>query len=139
MPKSSDLFSRGSLHTRLDGWPGASTTSVRKNGKASPKQSNVISKFVPPNSSSHRKTEFPHCQDVCPPREVRNFRVMMVEDARAPEKTVQSQAQLTVWDVLSLSFAEGQKPGTFKEGQRFVVSTLSHRMQHLMLTYHTLR
>jgi breast cancer 2 susceptibility protein len=64
---------------------------------------------------------------------------MMVEDARAPEKTVQSQAQLTVWDVLSLSFAEGQKPGTFKEGQRFVVSALSHRMQHLMLTYHTLR
>jgi hypothetical protein len=99
----------------------------------------VISKFVPPNSSSHRETDFPHCQDVCPPREVRNFRVMMVEDARAPEKTVQSQAQLTVWDVLSLSFAEGQKPGTFKEGQRFVVSALSHRMQHLMLTYHTLR
>ena len=32
------------------------------------------------------------------------------------------QAQLTVWDVLNLSIAEGSKAGDFKVGQRFLVS-----------------
>jgi breast cancer 2 susceptibility protein len=63
-------------------------------------------------------------QDVCLPREVRNFRVLFVEDARPHQKAEPARGQLTVWDVLSLSFAEGQRPGTFKEGQRFVVSAM---------------
>ncbi|KAG2368840.1 hypothetical protein BDR07DRAFT_1390250 [Suillus spraguei] len=66
--------------------------------------------------------------DKCPPREVRNFRVIIVKDAytttRGDNSNSGRKAQLTVWDVLSLSIAEGSQAGEFKLGQKFLVTNL---------------
>lgn len=63
-------------------------------------------------------------QTKCPPREVRNFRVIIVKDAYPGTRggNDSRQAQLTVWDVLNLTIAEGSNTGDFKVGQRFLVS-----------------
>ncbi|KAG2156582.1 uncharacterized protein EDB93DRAFT_1127388 [Suillus bovinus] len=65
-------------------------------------------------------------QDKCPAREVRSFRVIIVKDAYAPTRGGGSirKAQLTVWDVLNLSIAEGSQAGEFKLGQKFLVTNL---------------
>ncbi|KAJ7269415.1 hypothetical protein B0H12DRAFT_1208887 [Mycena haematopus] len=41
-------------------------------------------------------------QRVCPPREVRNFRVLIVQDACTCRRAANRSAQLTVWDVVGL-------------------------------------
>ncbi|KAJ7754932.1 hypothetical protein DFH07DRAFT_885991 [Mycena maculata] len=46
---------------------------------------------------------------VCPAREVRNFRVLLVQDACTRRKGANRSAQLTVWDVLGLSTDVGQR------------------------------
>jgi hypothetical protein len=57
-----------------------------------------------------------------PPREVRSFCVLLMRDAKTARRVV----ELTVWDVLKLSFDEACA-GLFKEGQRFQVRfRLSH-------------
>ncbi|KAG2022867.1 hypothetical protein CC2G_000587 [Coprinopsis cinerea AmutBmut pab1-1] len=61
---------------------------------------------------------------LCPPRNVRNFRVLVVKDAREGRKQSHRVAQLTVWDVTSLALSEGGKPGSFEVGQRYMVSNL---------------
>lgn len=58
---------------------------------------------------------------VCPPRNVRNFRVLVVRDARTGDKPSSRVAQLTVWDVESLVLSEGGQLGSFQVGQRFMV------------------
>ncbi|KAG2076942.1 hypothetical protein BDR04DRAFT_1067282 [Suillus decipiens] len=65
-------------------------------------------------------------QDKCPPREVRNFRVIVVKDAYTTTRGDNGgrKAQLTVWDVLNLSIAEGSQAGEFKLGQKFLVTNL---------------
>ncbi|OJA19125.1 hypothetical protein AZE42_02150 [Rhizopogon vesiculosus] len=65
-------------------------------------------------------------QSKCPPRAVRNFRVIIVKDAYPGTQGGKDirQAQLTVWDVLNLSIAEGSNAGDFKAGQRFLVTNL---------------
>ncbi|KAG2756480.1 hypothetical protein P692DRAFT_20765976 [Suillus brevipes Sb2] len=65
-------------------------------------------------------------QDKCPAREVRSFRVIVVKDAYTPTRGGDSgrKAQLTVWDVLNLSIAEGSQAGEFKLGQKFLVTNL---------------
>lgn len=45
-----------------------------------------------------------------------------MKDAHTDRRPSHRTAEITVWDVLSLSFDEGRQPGTFKEGQRFLVS-----------------
>lgn len=57
---------------------------------------------------------------MCPPREVRSFRVLLMRDARTTRRPAHRVVELTVWDVLSLSFNEAPG-GQFKEGQRFQV------------------
>ncbi|THH18249.1 hypothetical protein EW146_g2694 [Bondarzewia mesenterica] len=59
---------------------------------------------------------------VCPPRDVRGFRVLFMKDACASRKPAHLIAEVTVWDVLDLQFDEGRKPGHFTEGERFFVS-----------------
>ncbi|KAJ7109900.1 hypothetical protein C8R44DRAFT_800881 [Mycena epipterygia] len=46
---------------------------------------------------------------VCPPREVRNFRVLLVQDACTRRRGANRSAQLTVWDVLGMGFEVGQR------------------------------
>ena len=57
---------------------------------------------------------------MCPPREVRSFRVLLMRDARTTRRPAHRAVELTVWDVLSLSF-DGAPGGQFKEGRRFQV------------------
>jgi len=66
----------------------------------------------------------------CLPREVRNFRVVVVEDAYTQRRASHRNAQLTVWDVLSLSLSEGGKAGAFESGQRFRVTNLTPTQQN---------
>ncbi|KAJ7651639.1 hypothetical protein DFH06DRAFT_1094705 [Mycena polygramma] len=54
---------------------------------------------------------------VCPPREVRNFRVLIVQDACTRRRGANRSAQLTVWDVVGR--AEG-----LDVGQRYMVTNL---------------
>lgn len=61
-------------------------------------------------------------KDKCPPREVRDFRVIVARDARTQKKPGNRYAQITVWNVLNLVFNEGEKSGALKEGQKFFVS-----------------
>jgi breast cancer 2 susceptibility protein len=68
-------------------------------------------------------------QDICPPREVRNFRVLIVKDARTQRRPSHRRAQITVWDVLSLLLSEGCEGGNFHEGQRFKVTNLMPTQQ----------
>jgi hypothetical protein len=65
------------------------------------------------------------CQSVCPPREVRSFRVLLMRDIHTTRRPAHRAVELTVWDVLSLSFDEAAG-GRFKEGQRFQVHLISH-------------
>ncbi|KAK7026152.1 breast cancer type 2 susceptibility [Favolaschia claudopus] len=54
---------------------------------------------------------------VCPPREVRNFRVLVVQDACTSRRGATRSAQLTVWDVLGLG-------ESLDVGKRFVTTNL---------------
>ncbi|KAI0323005.1 hypothetical protein OF83DRAFT_1048027 [Amylostereum chailletii] len=60
---------------------------------------------------------------ICPPRNVRSFRVLFMTDANTSRRPGTRTAEITVWDVLTLSFDDG-KPGYFKEGQRFLITNL---------------
>ena len=48
-----------------------------------------------------------------------------MRDARVARRPARRVVELTVWDVLSLSF-DGGTAGHFKEGQRFQVSSHAH-------------
>lgn len=61
-------------------------------------------------------------QKIIPPREVRDFRILVVQDAYSNRRPAHRRAQLTVWDALSLSHSEGSQAGSFEPGQRFMAS-----------------
>ncbi|KAF7436471.1 hypothetical protein PC9H_003304 [Pleurotus ostreatus] len=61
---------------------------------------------------------------ICPPRNVRNFRVLEVQDTCTRRRPANRTAQLTAWDVLKLTFSEGGEAGSFQVGQRFQVTNL---------------
>ncbi|KAG5733003.1 Breast cancer type 2 susceptibility like protein [Termitomyces sp. T112] len=63
-------------------------------------------------------------QDACPPRVVKSFRIIVVQDACTRKHPGNRKALLNVWDVLNLSFSEGASPGYFEIGQRFMVTNL---------------
>lgn len=53
---------------------------------------------------------------------MKDFRVLVMQDAQTRKRDVQMAVQITVWDVLSQYMNEDGKPGEFKEGERFIVS-----------------
>ncbi|KAF5323377.1 hypothetical protein D9611_005592 [Ephemerocybe angulata] len=63
--------------------------------------------------------------DICPRRNVRNFQVLVVKDARTDKRTSHRVANLTVWDANKMDMSEGSTSGTFAVGQRFLVSNLN--------------
>ncbi|RDX51158.1 hypothetical protein OH76DRAFT_1555272 [Lentinus brumalis] len=63
-------------------------------------------------------------QFACPPRSVRDFRVVVVKDARWARKEPMRTAQITLWDPMRMVFSEGGSPGEIREGQRFLVANL---------------
>ncbi|KIO26973.1 hypothetical protein M407DRAFT_195915 [Tulasnella calospora MUT 4182] len=54
----------------------------------------------------------------CPPREVRNFRVIRFKDYRTTRRLARRTGQMTVWDVLSLG------EDALLEGKRFLVTNV---------------
>ncbi|KAF9531916.1 hypothetical protein CPB83DRAFT_867793 [Crepidotus variabilis] len=66
---------------------------------------------------------------ICPPREVKSFRVLVTQDARTQRRPANRTAQLTVWDVISLSLDEGSSGGNFVVGQRYVATNLLPQQQ----------
>ncbi|KAF8215873.1 hypothetical protein K438DRAFT_1659158 [Mycena galopus ATCC 62051] len=54
---------------------------------------------------------------VCPPREVRNFRVLIVQDACTRRRAANRSAQLTVWDVVGLG-------DSLEVGKRYLATNL---------------
>ncbi|KAJ8523365.1 hypothetical protein ONZ45_g224 [Pleurotus djamor] len=73
--------------------------------------------------------------DICPPRNVRNFRVLEVQDSCTRRRPRNRTAQITVWDVLNLTFSEGGKPGAFEIGERFLVTNLIPRQPSAWMGY----
>ncbi|KAH8110699.1 hypothetical protein DFH11DRAFT_1802190 [Phellopilus nigrolimitatus] len=65
----------------------------------------------------------------CAPRDVRNFRVVVVRDARVSRRPANRLAQLTIWDVLGLCVSEGGKAGAIEIGQRFLMTNLGPTQQ----------
>ena len=74
------------------------------------------------------------CQKSFPSRDVRNFRVVVAQDACTRRRPANRIAQITVWDVLGLSFEEGSSQGTLKTGQRYLVSCWEGAHTSLKLT-----
>ncbi|THH03452.1 hypothetical protein EW145_g6247 [Phellinidium pouzarii] len=64
-------------------------------------------------------------KDKCPPRDVRNFRIVIVRDAQTRRRPANRIAQLTLWDVLSLCVSEGGRPGAIEIGQRFLLKGIA--------------
>ncbi|CAE6514695.1 unnamed protein product [Rhizoctonia solani] len=54
----------------------------------------------------------------CPPRKVRNFRVVVIKDARALRKSTERTAQLTAWDILAFG------SDALRVGQRYLLSNV---------------
>ncbi|KII94288.1 hypothetical protein PLICRDRAFT_99668, partial [Plicaturopsis crispa FD-325 SS-3] len=90
-----------------------------------------LARFIRESIAKVRETageEIAHeLKSICPAREVRNFRVLVVEDANTHKRPALRKAQLTVWDALSLSHSEGSRAGAFDPGQRFLVSGIDSR------------
>ncbi|KAL4253568.1 Breast cancer type 2 susceptibility protein [Abortiporus biennis] len=67
---------------------------------------------------------------LCPPRQVRNFRVIEVQDSTisstysSNSSSAHLKAQLTVWDALSFNTSAEEDGLLIKEGQRFIVTNL---------------
>ncbi|PFH52259.1 hypothetical protein AMATHDRAFT_2265 [Amanita thiersii Skay4041] len=74
-------------------------------------------------------------QKTHPPRDVRSFRVIVVQDACTRKRPANRIAQITVWDVLNLSLAESNRQGTFQSGQRYVVTNLVPTQQSAWMNY----
>ncbi|KAF9479433.1 hypothetical protein BDN70DRAFT_906293 [Pholiota conissans] len=64
-------------------------------------------------------------QSICPARQVRSFRVLIIQDARTLRRPANRKAQLTIWDVTNITFDEGDKAGAFEAGQRFMATNLN--------------
>jgi breast cancer 2 susceptibility protein len=71
-----------------------------------------------------QKTFLSILQTSCPPREVRSFRILVVQDARTIRRPANRTALVTVWNVLQLTLTEGSSAGSFEYGQRFLVGSL---------------
>ena len=63
-------------------------------------------------------------QSLFPPRDVKDFRVVITRDAHTDRKPANRTAQITVWNVMGLVFEEGGERGNFKVGQTFLVGRI---------------
>ncbi|KZT42716.1 hypothetical protein SISSUDRAFT_1125563 [Sistotremastrum suecicum HHB10207 ss-3] len=64
-------------------------------------------------------------QEVCPPRQVRNFRAIRFKDARAGKKPANRDVVVTVWDFLRLATSDdGDVNSGFQPGDSYMVMNL---------------
>ncbi|EIN13926.1 hypothetical protein PUNSTDRAFT_117563 [Punctularia strigosozonata HHB-11173 SS5] len=69
-------------------------------------------------------------KDLCPPRNVKDFRVIEVTDARSERNNPLRKAQMTVWGAMALERSEdGESIGCLKEGQTFLVTNVQPSQQ----------
>jgi len=73
-------------------------------------------------------------QALYPPRDVKDFRVVVARDARTDRKPANRTAQITVWNVMGLVFEEGGEGGDFKPGQTFLVRRVGTRSSKAAFT-----
>ncbi|KAI0778800.1 hypothetical protein BD413DRAFT_511860 [Trametes elegans] len=73
-------------------------------------------------------------EQTCPPRNVRDFRVVVAKDARWSKKEPMRTVQVTLWDPLKTIFSESGNPGEIKEGQRFLVTNLAPNQANAWMT-----
>ncbi|KIK70645.1 hypothetical protein GYMLUDRAFT_150232, partial [Collybiopsis luxurians FD-317 M1] len=64
-------------------------------------------------------------EDLCPPRNIRSFRVLITRDSRTSKFPANRVAQVTVWDVLDLQLTEDKPRGHFEVGWRCLVRSCS--------------
>ncbi|KAF9074882.1 hypothetical protein BDP27DRAFT_1316125 [Rhodocollybia butyracea] len=62
--------------------------------------------------------------ELCPPRVIRSFRVIGIQDSRTSKFPANRTAQLTIWDVVDLRLAEDKPRGYFEVGWRCLVTNL---------------
>ncbi|KAJ3855253.1 BRCA2, oligonucleotide/oligosaccharide-binding, domain 1-domain-containing protein [Lentinula lateritia] len=62
--------------------------------------------------------------DICPSRNVRSFRVIIVQDSRTSKFPSHRTAQLTIWDVMDLKLTEEKPRGYLEIGWRCRVTNL---------------
>ncbi|KAJ4485769.1 hypothetical protein J3R30DRAFT_3441936 [Lentinula aciculospora] len=62
--------------------------------------------------------------DLCPPRNIRSFRVIIAQDSRTNRFSANRTAQLTIWDVMDLKLTEEKPRGYFEVGWRCHVTNL---------------
>lgn len=61
-------------------------------------------------------------QSICPPRDVKVFCVVLVNDTRTYKHPPKRTAQVTVWDVQGVSVPECSTQNPFVPGQQYLVS-----------------
>ena len=83
--------------------------------------------YVPSTPQYQTDRPFNILQALHPPRDVKDFRVVVARDARTDRKPANRTAQITIWNVMSLVFEEGGEGGNFKPGQTFLVRRLGTR------------
>ena len=77
---------------------------------------------------------FKNFQSLFPPRDVKDFRVVITRDAHTDRKSANRTAQITVWNVMSLIHEEGGRRGDFKVGQTFLVRRIGTQSLKAMLS-----
>jgi breast cancer 2 susceptibility protein len=109
------------LYDELENHEQASSVIAR----ASPKEASWLSRYIREQCTREREMAGDRMEEelrsICPPREVRNFRVLVVKDARETTRPGEHTAKLTVWDILASSFSEEGQMGAIEEGQRYLV------------------
>ncbi|TFK41852.1 hypothetical protein BDQ12DRAFT_598942 [Crucibulum laeve] len=98
-------------------------------GRLSPKDAGWLAQHIRRRLESDRERVGEEIEkeleSICPPRSVRNFRVIVVKDGSTMRRPSYRTAQITVWDVMNLSFYEGEPGGTFQVGHRYMVTNLN--------------
>ncbi|KIM70275.1 hypothetical protein SCLCIDRAFT_101533 [Scleroderma citrinum Foug A] len=62
-------------------------------------------------------------EDICPPRDVRDFCVLSIKDAYTSRHPLHRTAHLTAWGIRGLTSDEGVMKG-FEKGQRYLITNL---------------
>ncbi|KAF5368607.1 hypothetical protein D9758_002203 [Tetrapyrgos nigripes] len=113
-----------SLYDELEEPDDAGRTIARTNGQEAGWLAKYIRERIEKGDESIRDEIEKELDDVCPPRDIRSFRVIVVQDARTSQHPANRVAQLTVWDVLHVQLSESKPAGHFDIGNRVIVTNL---------------
>ncbi|KLO09271.1 hypothetical protein SCHPADRAFT_574338 [Schizopora paradoxa] len=96
--------------------------------KLNPRDAGWLARFLNAKCERDRERAGDEIQaevnEKCPPRDVRNFRIVVVRDATPSKRAGRRRAVVTIWDILSLFVSEGGQAGKIEVGQRFIMTNL---------------